>query len=154
MLSASQDGEQWEVIADYSDNQRDMPHGYIELPAAVEARYIRYEHVHCSTQNLAISEFRVFGNGKGDVLEPPADFTVKRQEDRRNAMLSWTPDLNAIGYVIYWGIDKDKLNLSALMYDQASYELRALNTDQAYYYQVEAFNENGVSERSEIIYTE
>jgi xylan 1,4-beta-xylosidase len=154
VLSASQDGEQWEVIADYSDNQRDMPHGYIELPAAVEARYIRYEHVHCSTQNLAISEFRVFGNGKGDVLEPPADFTVKRQEDRRNAMLSWTPDLNAIGYVIYWGIDKDKLNLSALMYDQASYELRALNTDQAYYYQVEAFNENGVSERSEIIYTE
>ena len=154
VLSASQDGEQWEVIADYSDNQRDMPHGYIELPAAVEARYIRYEHVHCSTQNLAISEFRVFGNGKGDVLEPPADFTVERQEDRRNAMLSWTPDPNAIGYVIYWGIDKDKLNLSALMYDQASYELRALNTDQAYYYQVEAFNENGVSERSEIIYTE
>jgi len=40
------------------------------------------------------------------------------------------------------------------MYDQASYELRALNTDQGYYYQVEAFNENGISERSEIIYTE
>lgn len=154
VISASLDGEEWEVIADYSDNQRDMPHGYIELPEAVEARYIKYDHVHCSTKNLAISEFRVFGNGKEEVLAAPADFTVERQEDRRNALLSWTPNPDAMGYVIYWGIAEDKLNLSAQMYDQASYELRALNTDQGYYYQVEAFNENGISERSEIIYTE
>ena len=154
VISASLDGEQWEVIADYSENQRDMPHGYIELPEAVEARYIKYDHVHCSTKNLAISEFRVFGNGKNKAPAQPANFKVERQEDRRNALLSWTPDPEATGYVIYWGIDKEKLNLSALMYDQASYELRALNTDQGYYYQVETFNENGVSERSEIIYTE
>lgn len=154
VLSASEDGEEWEVIMDYSENQRDMPHGYIELPEAVEARYVKYDHVHCSTKNLAISEFRVFGNGKGDVPEPPANFTVERQEDRRNVLLSWTPDPGATGYVIYWGIDQEKLNLSALMYDQASYELRALNTDQGYYYQVEAFDENGVSARSEIRYTE
>ncbi|MEQ8703805.1 MAG: family 43 glycosylhydrolase [Phaeodactylibacter sp.] len=154
IISASLDGEQWEVVADYSENQRDMPHGYIELPEAVEARYIKYDHVHCSTRNLAISEFRVFGNGKEAVPAAPADFTVERQEDRRNALLSWTPDPEATGYVIYWGIAEDKLNLSAQMYDQASYELRALNTDQGYYYQVEAFNENGISERSEIIYTE
>lgn len=154
VISASLDGEEWEVIADYSDIQRDMPHGYIELPEAVEARYIKYDHVHCSTKNLAISEFRVFGNGKEEVLAAPADFTVERQEDRRNALLSWTPNPDAMGYVIYWGIAEDKLNLSAQMYDQASYELRALNTDQGYYYQVEAFNENGISERSEIIYTE
>jgi hypothetical protein len=154
VISASLDGEEWEVIADYSDIQRDMPHGYIELPEAVEARYIKYDHVHCSTKNLAISEFRGFGNGKEEVLAAPADFTVERQEDRRNALLSWTPNPDAMGYVIYWGIAEDKLNLSAQMYDQASYELRALNTDQGYYYQVEAFNENGISERSEIIYTE
>jgi hypothetical protein len=154
VLSASLDGEQWKVIADYSDNQRDMPHGYIELPEAVAARYIKYDHVHCSTKNLAISEFRMFGNGKEAVLPAPVDFTVERQEDRRNALLSWTPNPDAMGYVIYWGIAEDKLNLSAQMYDQASYELRALNTDQGYYYQVEAFNENGISERSEIIYTE
>jgi hypothetical protein len=56
--------------------------------------------------------------------------------------------------VIYWGIKKDRLNLSALMYDTPNYELRALNTDQGYYYQVEAFNENGISAKSEILYTE
>ncbi|KGE87730.1 1,4-beta-xylanase [Phaeodactylibacter xiamenensis] len=154
VISASLDGEQWEVIADYSDNQRDMPHGYIELPEAVEARYIKYDHVHCSTKNLAISEFRVFGNGKEALPAAPADFKVERQEDRRNALLSWTPDPEATGHVIYWGIAEDKLNLSAQMYDQASYELRALNTDQGYYYQVEAFNENGISGRSGIVYTD
>lgn len=154
VLKASKDGEAWETIADYSNNQRDMPHGYIELARPAEARYIRYEHVYLTNKHLAISEFRVFGNGKGNPPAKPEDFGVRRQADRRNADLSWDADPTATGYVIYWGIDKDRLNLSALMYGQSSYELRALNTDQSYYYQVEAFNENGISERSEILYTE
>jgi len=40
------------------------------------------------------------------------------------------------------------------MYDKPNYELRALTTDQSYYMQVETFNENGISERSKIIYVE
>ena len=40
------------------------------------------------------------------------------------------------------------------MYDNHSYEIRALNTDQVYFYQVEAFNENGISEKSEILKTD
>lgn len=41
-----------------------------------------------------------------------------------------------------------------MMYDQPNYELRALNTDQKYYYQVEAFSENGISKRSKILSTD
>lgn len=108
--------------------------GYmIELTEPVEARYLRYDHVYCTNRHLAISELRVFGSGKGAPPAPPAGFTVQRQADRRNADLSWTADPAATGYVIYRGIDPDHLNLSALMYDQAAYELRALNTDQPYY---------------------
>ncbi|MCO6489496.1 MAG: family 43 glycosylhydrolase [Phaeodactylibacter sp.] len=154
VLKASRDGKAWEVIADYSNNQRDMPHGYIELAEPAEARYIRYEHVYCTNKHLAISELRVFGNGKGSPPARPANFSVRRQADRRNADLSWAADPAATGYVIYWGIDKDRLNLSALMYGQAAYELRALNTGPGYYFQVEAFNENGISQRSEMLYTE
>ena len=40
------------------------------------------------------------------------------------------------------------------MYGKPNYELRALSTDQSYYMQVEAFNENGISEKSEIIFVE
>ena len=154
VIKTSMDGKRWETVADYSKNQRDMPHGYIELDQAVEARYVRYEHVYCTNKFLAISELRVFGNGKEALPETPSNFVAQRQNDRRNTNLSWDPVEGATGYVIYWGIHKDKLNLSALMYGKHEYELRALNTDQRYYYQVEAFDENGISQKSEILFTE
>ncbi|WP_027137580.1 family 43 glycosylhydrolase [Gaetbulibacter saemankumensis] len=153
-IEVSVDGENWKTIADYSKNTRDMPHGYIELYESVDARYVRYNHVYCTNKYLAISEFRVFGNGYEAVPDSPANFKVVRQKDRRNADLTWDNDDKAQGYVIYWGIEKDKLNLSALMYDEPNYELRALTTDQSYYMQVESFNENGISEKSEIIFVE
>ncbi|MGB5820167.1 MAG: family 43 glycosylhydrolase [Saonia sp.] len=153
-IKASIDGKQWKTIADYSKNQKDMPHAYIELPESVEARFLRYDHVYCTNEHLSISEFRIFGKGTGRPPTVPANFSVSRQADRRNTDLAWDAVEGATGYVIYWGIYKDKLNLSALLYDNPNYELRALNTDNGYYYQVEAFNENGVSERSKILYTE
>ncbi len=103
---------------------------------------------------MSISEFNVLG--KGTPPTTPENFQVERQSDRRNTNLTWegyTYDA-ATGYVIYWGITPEKLNLSALMYDQPNYELRALNTNQPYYHRVEAFNENGISEKSQIPYTE
>ncbi|QLE01479.1 family 43 glycosylhydrolase [Galbibacter sp. BG1] len=153
-IEASLDGKKWKTIADYSKNNRDMPHGYIELSNPVEAQYIKYNHVYCTNEYLAISELRVFGNGKEKNPKTPKDFSAERQEDRRNTLLTWKKVKDATGYVIYWGISKDKLNLSALMYGEPDYELRALNTDQGYYYQVEAFNENGISKKSKILYTE
>jgi hypothetical protein len=154
VIRSSVDGQNWETIADYSDNRQDMPHAYLELSAPVEARFIRYEHVYCTNNYLSISEFRVFGKGKEAPPATPANFTVNRQTDRRNADLDWADVPGATGYVIYWGIAEDKLNLSALMYGQSEYELRALNTEPGYYYQVEAFSENGISERSPVMYTE
>lgn len=139
-IKASMDAEHWETVADYSDNMRDMPHGYIELEIPVEARYIRYDHHYLTNEYLAISELRIFGKGKAPAPQTPDNFKVIRRQDRRDALLTWNEVEDATGYVIYWGISKDKLNLSALMYDQPNYELRALNTDQGYYYQVEAFN--------------
>ena len=154
VIQSSIDRVKWQTIADYSKNMRDMPHGYIELEKPVDARYIRYNHVYCTNNYLSISEFRVFGNGYEAKPNKPSNFKVVRQNDRRNANLTWDKDATAQGYVIYWGIAKDKLNLSVLMYDKPNYELRALNTDQSYYMQVEAFNENGISEKSDIIFVE
>jgi len=154
VIQASEDGKTWNTIADYSENNRDMPHGYIELKDAVEARYIRYNHVYCTNNYLAISEFRIFGKGLEAKPITPPNFNVERQLDRRNANLTWVNVEDATGYVIYWGIAKEKLNLSALMYDTINYELRALDKDQSYYIQVEAFNENGISEKSDVLFIE
>jgi len=154
VIESSVDGENWEVVSDYSENTRDMPHGYIELEKPIDARYIKYNHVYCTNNYLAISELRIFGKGKEAKPQTPQNFKAARYSDRRNTKLTWDKVENATGYVIYWGISRDKLNLSALMYDTPNYELRALNTEPGYYYQVEAFNENGISEKSPVLFTE
>ena len=153
-ILASSDGKDWKPVADYSENKKDMPHAYIELKEPTEARYIRYDHDYCTNNYLSISELRVFGNGMGTPPSTPNNFKVQRQSDRRNADLSWDKVDEAMGYVVYWGIKPDRLNLSAMIYDLPNYELRALNTDQEYYYQIEAFNENGVSTKSKVLHTE
>lgn len=152
-ILGSKNGEDWEVLSDLSENEEDMPHAYIEFNNPKNYRYIKYDHKYCTNNYLAISELRVFGKGLNDKPKTPTNFKVRRLKDRRNANLTWDKVPDAMGYVVYWGIEKDKLNLSAQMYNQSAYELRALNTDQEYYYQVEAFNENGISAKSEIIKT-
>ncbi|MCW3105758.1 MAG: 1,4-beta-xylanase, partial [Segetibacter sp.] len=79
------------------------------------------------------------------------NFTVKRQADRRDAMITWEKQANAQGYNIYWGIAPDKLYNSWMVYDKDSLLLKSLGADQGYYFAVEAFNENGVSPRAKII---
>tara|TARA_R110001583_G_scaffold145096_1_gene297125 strand:+ start:70563 stop:72392 length:1830 start_codon:yes stop_codon:yes gene_type:complete len=154
ILEVSNDYKNWEIAADYSKNTKDQPHAYIELKKEVKARYVRYKHVFSSNKNLAISEFRVFGKGSGVVPEKPDNFIVKRLLDRRDALLEWNKQNNVQGYVLYWGISPKKLNNSVLMYGSNSYELKALSKNQNYYFQVEAFNENGISKRSEILKSE
>ena len=153
-IKASLNGKDWQTIADYSENQSDQPHAYIELNTPAEARYIRYENVYIPHKYLAISDIRVFGKGHGRAPRKPKNFTVQRQKDKRNADVSWKNDKKADGYVLYWGIAPDKLNNAVLIYEKNKYELRALNTNTTYYYQVEAFNENGISKKSEILKTE
>lgn len=154
LIESSIDGNTWQTEIDYSNNQKDMPHAYLELEQAVKARYIRYNHVYCTNNYLSISELRIFGNGFENAPKSPTNFKVERQKDRRNVNITWDMVDKAIGYVIYWGISKDKLNLSVLIYDTPNYQLRALNTDQSYYIQVEAFNENGISKKTEAIFVE
>ena len=153
-IETSLDGKKWKTIVDKSKNTEDTPHTYLELEKPEDARFVRYNHVYCTNEYLTISEFRMFGNGYEAKPEMPNNFQAKRQSDRRNVNLTWDKMDNATGYVVYWGIAEDKLNLSALLYDEPNYEIRALNIDQPYYVQVEAFNENGISERSKIIYIE
>ncbi|MEM1120055.1 MAG: family 43 glycosylhydrolase [Bacteroidota bacterium] len=154
IVSGSLDGENWFTLADYANNTEDHPHCYIELPDYQTTRFVRYEHKYITNQYLAISEFRVFGKGKGALPKVPANFTAKRDTDRRNAFLKWDKVADATGYVVYWGIHPDRLNLSAMIYGYNTYEIRALNTDQKYYFRVEAFSEHGISEESSVLSVE
>ena len=146
-LAASVDGTSWRTIADLSDETHDRPNAYIELARPVEARYVRYEHGHVGAANLAISDIRVFGNGRGRVPEAPKRFTARRVADARNAFVTWQPVRGAVGYNVRWGIARDKLYQTYQVFADGppSLEVRALNVGQDYWFAIEAFDENGVS---------
>lgn len=147
-LSASVDGEHWRTIVDKSANRTDVPHDYVELEKPVEARFVRLENAHVPTGKFAISGLRVFGRGKGREPRPVENFVVLRGDsDRRNAWLKWRGDPAATGYVIYCGVAPDKMYTSVMVYGASEYYHRAMDRDRAYYFQIEAFNEAGISKR-------
>jgi hypothetical protein len=151
LIEGSQDGSNWTVLVDRSNNFRDVPNDYVELAIPQKARYIRYKNIHVPTPYLSISDLRIFGTGYGNAPKGVKGLTVERNEDRRDARILWESQPNSQGYNVLWGIDPDKLYSSWLVYGKNELELKSLNTDQSYYFAIEAFNENGVSKRSKVV---
>ena len=149
VISTSPDGHKWTAVIDKSDNRRDVPHDYVELSAPVEARFVRIENRHVPTGKFALSGFRVFGRGLGEPPESVKNFVALRGDsERRNAWIKWRQSPDATGYVIRCGVDPDKLYNSVMVYGANEYYFRAMDRDVPYYFQIEAFNENGVSPRT------
>ena len=147
LVEASVDGARWRVLVDYRNSFRDAPHNYIELDQPIEARYIRYRHHYVPGKNLAMGDIRVFGLGRGKKPATVKGFTVVREADERNARISWKSVKGAQGYNVLWGVAPDKLYSSWMVYGDNSLDLRALTVGQKYYFAIEAFNENGISQR-------
>lgn len=148
LIEGSSDGKNWQTLVDKQQNKEDVPNDYVELQRPQKARYIRFKNIHAPTSNLAISGLRVFGKGQGKAPAKVKGFDVKRQQDRRDAMITWQKQANAQGYNVLWGIAPDKLYSSWMVYGDNQLDLKSLGVDQEYYFAVEAFNENGVSART------
>ena len=149
ILYGSVDGKTWTVIKDKSKNTTDVPHDYIEFAKPVRARYIKLENHHMAAGKFAISGLRVFGKGNGKAPEAVKQFIALRGDaERRNAWLKWQLMDDATGYTIYSGIAPDKMYNSVMVFGKNEYYFRAMDIDRTYYFQIEAFNENGVSKRT------
>ena len=146
-LFHSAEGKNWSLLSGLGRERRDRPNAYIELPAPVNTRFIRYEHVHVAAANLAISDIRVFGVARGHSPAAPGNLRVRRHADSRNATVFWNPVGGAVGDNVLWGIAPDRLYQTYQVFaDQAdSLEVRALNAGQSYFFAMEAFNGSGVS---------
>lgn len=149
-IEGSEDGENWMVLVDRSTNKKDVPNDYVVLKNPQKARFIRYKNIHVPTPYLSISGLRVFGKGFGKAPKAVKKLAAVRTDKRRGASLTWETKKNAQGYNVVWGIAPDKLYSSWLVYGRNTLEIKSLNTDQVYYFAIEAFNENGVSEKSKI----
>jgi xylan 1,4-beta-xylosidase len=148
VLWESADGKNWKILTDKSHNKTDVPHDYIELSRPVQTRYLKLENIHMPTGKFAISGLRIFGKGSGARPDTVKQFIVLRSEnDSRNALIKWIPVDNATGYNIYWGIAPDKLYNNVMVYNDDQYYFKPMDRGRTYYFSIEAFNENGISDK-------
>lgn len=140
----SKDGKKWNLLMDKSKNATDVPHDYIELSEPVTSRFLKMENIHMPTGKFAISGLRIFGKGFGEKPGIVKGFTVLRTEkDKRSAWLKWQPVDNAYAYNIYMGTAPGKLYNSIMVYNTNEYWLKTMDSKKAYYFTIEALNENG-----------
>lgn len=155
VIYSSADGKKWNSIVDKSRSDKDVPHDYIELQKPVTARYIKLENHSMPTGKFAISGLRVFGKGSGQKPGAVQNFvplrsTPRIKGERRNVWFKWQQEPNADGYVIYFGKSPEKLYGSIMVYGKNEYYFSGLDRSDAYYFQIEAFNNNGIGPKTEI----
>jgi hypothetical protein len=144
----SADGQNWTLLVDKSDNDRDVPHDYVELKKPVNTRFLKIENIHMPTGSFAISDFRVFGLAQGEKPEEVRNFKVDRSAaDPRNAKISWNPSARAYGYNIWYGVSPGKLYNCITVNGETSYNFRGLDKGSTYYFSIDALGESGISRR-------
>ncbi|HRI60301.1 MAG TPA: family 43 glycosylhydrolase, partial [Saprospiraceae bacterium] len=155
IIRHSADGKNWKVLADKSQNKTDVPHDYIELAKPVEARFIKIENLHMPSGKFALSGLRVFGKGAGAAPDTVQRFIVLRgKSESRNAWLRWQQSDNATGYTIWFGNSPGKLYNNIMVYGKNEYWFSGMDKFVPYYFQIEAFNENGIGPRTEVVKAE
>ena len=151
-IYSSDNGTDWTLAVDKSDNDKDVPHDYIELSETLDARYLKLENIHVPSGNFCLSEFRVFGFADGEKPLPVRNFKIVRdKQDKRNAMISWNPSSDAYGYNIYYGIAPEKLYNCITVNGADHYDFRGLDLGTTYYFAIEALNESGRSALSKVV---
>lgn len=159
IIYGSNNGTNWHVIVDKSNNDVDVPHDYIELKTPKQARFLKMQNIKMPTGKFALSGFRVFGKGNGIKPNMVENFTVlrsspKKYGERRSIWFKWQQNVLADGYVIYWGKSPNKLYGSIMVYGKNEYFFTGADRADGYYFQIEAFNNNGISSRSKVVFVE
>jgi len=146
-IYASHNRKDWYPVVDKSRKKTDTPHDYIEFEKPFRARYVRWVNKgYTVSSNVSIRDFRVFGKGTGRAPHSVNEFVVCRNEsDPCKAVLSWNQVSEADGYIIRYGIAKDKLYTNFQVFKDTKLEIGSLNSGVTYYFTIDAFNENGIT---------
>jgi xylan 1,4-beta-xylosidase len=101
---------------------------------------------------FALAGLRVFGNGGGKAPAVIEDLRMDRSEaDRCVVRLNWPKTPDAVGYNIRYGTRRDKLYHNYQVLGADSLTIRNLNSNQKYYFAIDAFNENGITKGKNLI---
>ncbi|WP_373837381.1 discoidin domain-containing protein [Bacteroides heparinolyticus] len=145
-IESSEDGRNWHLIADRSENCQNAPHDYIQFDEPIRSRFLRITNVHCPSRKFSLSGFRVFGKANKKIPKQAKIYTATRDiTDRRKVILKWKSVDNAIGYNIRYGTSCDKLYHNYMVYDDTEIVIRSLQASQNYFFTIDSFNEGGIS---------
>ena len=145
MVEYSSDMLKWQILSDKTANTEDLTHQYDVFNQPVKGRYVRITNSRVLDGTFAISGFRVFGLGTGHKPTKVKSFIAARDsKDPRTIKVSWEKQANATGYNIRFGTQKDKLYRSYQVNKGTSVTINSLNKDQTYWFEIDAFGENGV----------
>lgn len=146
-IEASDDGQEWSVVADKSSKKTDTPHDYIEFAIPFKARYIKWSNVdYTISPHVSLRGLRVFGIGAVPLPQEVKHLSVRRNvKDSCKAVVEWEKSSGADGYLVRFGIAPDKLYNSFQVLEGEKLELNCLNADCSYYFKIDAYNSKGIS---------
>jgi xylan 1,4-beta-xylosidase len=151
LLEYSSDKRTWKTLVDKTGNKTDVPQDYIELKTPVKARYIRLTNYRVPDGTFALAGLRVFGNASGKAPFPVENVQLSRSEnDRCVVKINWARSAGAIGYNIRYGSGKNKLYHTYQVLGTDAVTIGSLNSQQKYYFTVDAFNESGITKGTKI----
>ena len=151
VIEGSVDGENWQMLADRSDNKLDQIYELIMLPEPYRVRYLRITNqTRFIVGQFSLSEFRVFGHADIPVPAAVEGLRIVRGKDARRMAISWQPVQGAEGYIVRWGPSRNHVDHAARVYTD-SVEYGFFDKTATYYVTVQAFNEAGLGAETDVL---
>ena len=146
LIEYSTDKKNWKKLIDKSKNLEFETSPYEEIKIPIEAQYLKITNYRVPNGNFAISDLRIFGSGNGRKPRKINEFrAIRDYRDPQAIKVSWKKQPNTIGYNIRYGTDKDKLYHSLQVYKNARLTIHCPDKKKIYWFQIDAFNQNGVT---------
>lgn len=146
LIEYSIDKKNWKKLIDKTKSIEFQMNPYEELKIPIEARYLKITNYRVPNGNFSIADLRIFGSGSGRKPKKVNEFrAIRDYRDPQAIKVSWKKQANTSGYNIRYGTDKDKLHHSLQVYKNTRLTINCPDKKRIYWFQIDAFNENGVT---------
>lgn len=147
LIQYSTDKQNWKTLIDKTTNTDDLIHPFDLLNTPVQGRFVKIIFLNKESGSFALSGLRVFGKGSGSEPTVVKSFLAQRdRNDPRKIKLTWWgKQKDVTGYIIRYGLQKDKLYQHCQVYKNAPVIFSGLDKNKTYWFEIDAFGENGIT---------
>lgn len=146
LVEYSTDNKIWKKLTDKTLDTIYQTNPYEAFIIPVQAQYLKITNFNVPVGPFAISGFRVFGVGANRKPHKVTEFrAIRDYRDPQIIKMSWDKQDNTTGYNIRYGTEKEKLYHSYQVYKNTRLTVHCPDKKTMYWFQMDAFNENGVT---------